>query len=262
MIAELFADMQSAFMRSPIRVLLGVTFLLITALRLPAPISEETTPSPKPKQESTPKPKPKVESTPKPKPTPNTSYAGTWSGNVVVTTSFDHSADHKDYLIRISDDEKTVWLNWNDAGKALSGNGFQAPCSRFGETLSWSLTVGGRVFTGALRNSGNGSAGFDSETRINDGDYAGQTLHYVGTLTKAGVFVATDAASPPTTEAVAQPTPKARKGGLPVAQPVPNKPGYVYNPFDPTSKILVNVNGIRSGSRAKEPSTGKLFIVP
>jgi hypothetical protein len=60
-----------------------ITLLLITAPRLPAPISEEATPTPKPTAVAKPKPKPVA--APKPKPTPP-SFAETWSG--VTTESY------------------------------------------------------------------------------------------------------------------------------------------------------------------------------
>ena len=83
-----------------VRVLLAIT-LLLSAPRLPAPISEETAPSPKPqpKREATPKPKPKPEATPKPKPTPNRSFVGNWTGSTVVQGS-DGESSTTVYLIK------------------------------------------------------------------------------------------------------------------------------------------------------------------
>jgi len=59
-------------------------------------------------------------------------------------------------------------------------------------------------------------------------------------------------------------TPVARKvaSEFPTARPVPEKPGFVYNPYDPTAKRLLDVTGKPSGSKVKDPSTGKMFIVP
>lgn len=47
----------------------------------------------------------------------------------------------------------------------------------------------------------------------------------------------------------------------PYAKPVPGKPGYVYSPFDPNGGY-VDVTGYASGSKAKDPYSGKIFIVP
>ena len=49
---------------------------------------------------------------------------------------------------------------------------------------------------------------------------------------------------------------------IPTAKPNPNRPGFVYNPFDPTATRLLDVRGKPSGAKVKEPSTGKTFIVP
>jgi hypothetical protein len=261
MIAELNRERQSVSVVPPFRPLLALTLLLMTAHRLPAPISEESTPTPKPKQESTPRPKPKTEAAPKPKAASKLSFTGTWSGTTINQSS-DGSSGAASYIVKISDDEKAVLVNVGEVGKTVGGPPSPASCTRFGEALTWSFSSAGGTTTYTMRLNSNGTASFLREGQYTGGDYDGITYSQTGTFTKNGAFVATDAASPPTTEAVAQPTPKARKGGLPVAQAVPNKPGYVYNPFDPTSKILVNVNGIASGSKAREPSSGKLFIVP
>ena len=53
-------------------------------------------------------------------------------------------------------------------------------------------------------------------------------------------------------------TPDAK---IPYAKPVPGKPGYVYSPFDPNGGY-VDVTGYASGSKAKDPYSGKVFIVP
>jgi hypothetical protein len=48
--------------------------------------------------------------------------------------------------------------------------------------------------------------------------------------------------------------------GIPVAKPVPGRPGVVYNPYNPNEKI--SVMGIRPGAKAKDSKTGKVFRVP
>lgn len=47
----------------------------------------------------------------------------------------------------------------------------------------------------------------------------------------------------------------------PTAKPVPGKPGYVFSPFDPSGGY-VDVNGYTSGSKVKDPYSGKIFVVP
>jgi hypothetical protein len=48
---------------------------------------------------------------------------------------------------------------------------------------------------------------------------------------------------------------------IPYAKPVPGKPGYVYSPFDPNGGY-VDVTGYAAGSKAKDPYSGKIFLVP
>ena len=48
--------------------------------------------------------------------------------------------------------------------------------------------------------------------------------------------------------------------GVPYASPVPNKPGFVYSPYD--RKFLIDVRGFPPGTEVKDPNTGKLLKVP
>jgi hypothetical protein len=48
---------------------------------------------------------------------------------------------------------------------------------------------------------------------------------------------------------------------LPTAKAVPDKPGYVFSPFD-SSRRYVDVSGYASGTKVKDPWTDKIFIVP
>ena len=59
------------------------------------------------------------------------------------------------------------------------------------------------------------------------------------------------------TPAVAKP-----KSEFPTAKPVPEQPGFVYNPFDPTSRVFIDVRGKPSGTKLVDPKSGKTFIVP
>jgi hypothetical protein len=47
----------------------------------------------------------------------------------------------------------------------------------------------------------------------------------------------------------------------PTAKVVPGKPGYVFSPYDPSGGY-VDVNGYASGSKVKDPYSGKVFLVP
>lgn len=52
----------------------------------------------------------------------------------------------------------------------------------------------------------------------------------------------------------------AQSAVFPTAKPVPDKPGYVFSPSQPTK--YVDVTGYASGSKVKDPYSGQIFIVP
>jgi len=68
----------------------------------------------------------------------------------------------------------------------------------------------------------------------------------------------TDKTKPSPTPAQKSATTQAQ---FPTARPVPNKPGYVFSPFDPSGGY-VDVTGYASGSKVKDPYSGKIFLVP
>ena len=48
---------------------------------------------------------------------------------------------------------------------------------------------------------------------------------------------------------------------FPTAKTVPDKPGYVFSPFDSSGRY-VDVSGYTSGTKVKDPWTDKIFVVP
>ena len=250
-----------------IRMWLPIALLLLIAHRMPAPISEETalTPKPQPKREATPKTKPKPEATPKPRATPNRSFAGTWTGSTVDSLSNGDKSSTL-WLIKISDDERTALISWRGSGETINGPYYQATCTRFGSALSWSLKQMGEnptwVCTDTLQLNSNGTGSLVHSGSCIAGDYEGMTFNDTGTLSRQDV---SSASSVPQTTVTSQTAPTAaapQTTGLPTAKPVPDRPGFVYNPFDRTAKRLLDVRGRTSGSQVKDPSSGKLFIVP
>ena len=62
----------------------------------------------------------------------------------------------------------------------------------------------------------------------------------------------------------ANPASKSATNGptqYPTAKAVPGKPGYVFSTYDPNGGY-VDVNGFTSGSKVKDPYSGKIFLVP
>jgi hypothetical protein len=48
---------------------------------------------------------------------------------------------------------------------------------------------------------------------------------------------------------------------FPTAKAVPDKPGYVFSPFDSSGRY-VDVSGYTAGTKVKDPWTDKIFVVP
>jgi hypothetical protein len=57
------------------------------------------------------------------------------------------------------------------------------------------------------------------------------------------------------------PPAQASSAAFPTAKPVPDKPGYVFSPFDSSGRY-VDVSGYTPGTKVKDPWTDKIFIVP
>jgi hypothetical protein len=56
------------------------------------------------------------------------------------------------------------------------------------------------------------------------------------------------------------PANRQTSSAIPYASPVPNKPGFVYSPYDP--KFLIDVRGFPPGTEVTDPNTSKPFKVP
>lgn len=68
-----------------------------------------------------------------------------------------------------------------------------------------------------------------------------------------------------TTQPGSKPSPPAQASStstaFPIAKAVPDKPGYVFSPFDSSGRY-VDVSGYAPGTKVKDPWTDKIFIVP
>jgi hypothetical protein len=123
-------------------------------------------------------------------------------------------------------------------------NSFQANCD--GVTMRWET---GSSWT--LTPNPDGQAAL---VTCNSGGFLG-----VGAFSLSTVFRRTSTTTITQTSA---PVVTNTSGPVPVAKPVPDRPGFVYNPFDPNSRVLLDVRGKASGTKLIEPKSGKLFVVP
>ena len=79
------------------------------------------------------------------------------------------------------------------------------------------------------------------------------------TATKRSGSSTASSPSRPSTSGTPRPAPSSATT-FPTARPVPGRPGFVYS-LDPNGGI-VDVNGYKSGDKAKDPYTKQIFIVP
>jgi hypothetical protein len=173
-------------MKSFVRLLLAATTLLITAHRLPAPILEETTPTPKSgaKDNATPKTKRKANESSESK-TSRSSFArfeGVWSGTVTSTATatflFSSTGSSSTALtIRVSKSGAVTYANQQPVQGWLSADGSTLNWNlqvRIDDTMTWHQTC-------SLQLTGQKSATYFDQGRL-DGGIAGGGGNSNGTL--------------------------------------------------------------------------------
>ena len=64
-----------------------------------------------------------------------------------------------------------------------------------------------------------------------------------------------------TTQTEPKPSQAQASSTFPTAKAVPDKPGYVFSPFDSSGRY-VDVSGYTPGTKVKDPWTDKIFLVP
>jgi hypothetical protein len=252
------ASAQDRFLRRTFCFSLVVALLLVTAHRLPAPISEiPENPTPAQEQSAKPKPKrtikPKVTnensedsgkqqtrttvSTTKRETTPSNPFEGTWRGTL-DNLPFAGNVDFTLVITAAGTAVVEKSANWGTKN-------FQSNCD--GSTMKWE--------TGS---SWTLTPNPDKQTALVTCNSAG--FFGIGAFSLSTIFrrtLATTSAQAPSlgSTSVSQTT-------MPIAKPVPNRPGFVYNPFDSKSNSLLDVRGKASGTKVKDPTSGKLFVVP
>jgi hypothetical protein len=83
------------------------------------------------------------------------------------------------------------------------------------------------------------------------------------TPTPRAIAVQSRAPEPRPVETLSPPplqTSSGSSAALPYGSPVPDKPGFVYSPYDP--KFLIDVRGFPPGTEVTDPNTSKRFKVP
>jgi hypothetical protein len=234
---------------------LTAALLLLTAHRLPAPIQEvPESPTPVPAKQESSKVKPKrtkaktpsessdntkkastrasAPSAKSPEAAPHSRFAGIWKGTLSggILGTFEET------------------LTINAAGTVVNEkNRFGAaihPSTCDGTTVKFSAGSLGEIAFVVTPNP-------DGKTAI---------------VSANSIFISNPAVTfqkePNSETAANQAAGAAQQAEIPTAKPVPGRPGFVYNPFNPNSKLLLDVRGKVSGAKVKDPSSGKLFIVP
>jgi hypothetical protein len=236
-------------MKIGISILIGSFLLLLSTQRSPAPISEE---NPTPASEQT--PKPRIKRSAKPKaiadgadktagqrmrapvatPTPiQDRFDGAWVGtlnNLPFTGNVE-------FTLFVSGSGTSVI----EKSANFGSNTFQSNCD--GNTMRWE--------TGSSWTLTPNPDGQTALITCNSGGFFG-----VGAFSLSTIFRRTTAAQ------VSTPVASRATNTVPIAKPVPDRPGFVYNPFDPNSRVLLDVRGKASGTKLIEPKSGKLFVVP
>ena len=232
--------------------ILAVILTIASSQRLPAPVIEESQ-TPAPEEET----RPKSRHPSKPKPAPRTSeqppareaaapvqrFAGTWKGTVEIVDLV--WGGHREYTIQIDSTERFV--SNNEPGGAK-----RAPATITGNSISWQGGWFG-AWTWTLVANPDGQTAQLSHTGMATGS-SGSAVRLSRTASASAA-----PASAPSTNAV-QAT--ASSGEIPVAKAVPGKPGFVYSPFDPNETRYLDVRGRTTGTKIKDPATGRLFIIP
>ena len=71
----------------------------------------------------------------------------------------------------------------------------------------------------------------------------------------------TPSGNAPTKSKGSPPRSTAAQPQFPTAEPVPGRPGLVFNPYDPNGGYI-DVSGYAPGSKVKDPDSQKIFVVP
>jgi hypothetical protein len=171
---------------------LAVVVLFVTTHRLPAPIVEESAPTPTPpKIKATTKAKARTESE-KPQQTKKTQsmspMAGTWHG-AFNTTASDGGTGIQDFLITISQDGKNVRTQFTKTDGSWSPVFLASTREGSGTLISWTFPAQGQGSNMVSRSfifqlNGNRTATLSYHALVTGGELGGATIDGQGSLTK------------------------------------------------------------------------------
>jgi len=252
-IVALFLKLDERAMSTP-RFLLIIALVVVTAHRLPAPIvetPEQPTPAPEesaqqPRSKHSPRSRPKTkenEATVKQQASASATriktqaainqsrFAGVWTGTISVGIL---GTANETLAINSTG---TVVREKNQFGAATH----QATCD--GTIVRFRAGAFGEIAFTFTPNA--------------DGQTAVASANSIFISNPSVTFRKT-----PNSEAAAASVTMPAQPEFPTAKAVPEKPGFVYNPFDPNQTKLLDVRGKPSGTKVKDPVSGKLFIVP
>jgi hypothetical protein len=232
--------------------ILAVTLAIASSHRLPAPVIEESqTPAPE-ETGNRKKSKPKTSAVDlgspgqariakTSAPIPPKKFAGTWSGVMP-------EVPWGDVQTELVVDQTETTMSWGDVGKKKTF----AKTQLSGDTISARFPAGFTTAVWYITPRADGGANVRLTAFMND-----QTAVFQKQSTSP--LATAPATAPAPTPATA---PAQSSGEIPMAKPVPGKAGFVYSPFDPNETRYLDVRGHASGTKVKDPGSGRLFIVP
>jgi hypothetical protein len=234
------------------RLALIAVLLFLTAHRLPAPVTELPD-NPTPAPEQAPKPKWKRPVRAKSRTTgnenesakaPATLGPGKFAGNWFGTINQGVWGDVKVALV-VNANGSSVKMTAGERPATVNSNTVAWKSGLFNE-ITWTLTPQGSGTTALVTSKSglgvNGTATFNR--------------------TQNSMLPTSTTKPAPEAKPAATPIANTQPPNIPIATPVPDKPGFVYNPFDPNKKLILDVRGITSGAKVIIPASGKQFIVP
>jgi hypothetical protein len=221
---------------------IAMLVVFLTVHRSPAPIVETPdNPTPAPEQASKPKWKPRTktktfdnESAKAPTASSGPArFAGNWAGTI----------------------SQGIWgnvkvtLSINAEGTSVKMAAGERPATVSGNTISWKSGIFNEIGWTLAPQGGGSTALVTSKS--------GLGVNGSATFTRTQRLANAPPPSMPAPTIAATPPPN-----LPTAKPVSDKPGFVYNPFDPTGKAIFDVHNQTHGATVRDPASGRLFVIP